>query len=156
MFWKKKKNKEKLPAGPNHLPVRDISLDELRAAVHQYADSLPGGVNLSVVINEDLTINYDLLAPFLKAVPKQTYYMSRETYEIFEEKDKKLAEELDMVQKAVDKYMQQKNQLPVIDGDPYHRVSYLKLEKLDLLPYRPDRDFYVTDEEFLITHRKPQ
>lgn len=155
MFWKRKK-KEKTPSPEETLPVRHVSIDELREAVHKYADSLPKGVQLSVIINEDLTMNYELLAPFLKAIPKETYYMSKETYEIFEEKDKQLAEELDMIQKAVDKYVQQKKELPVIEGDPYHRVSYLKLEKLNLLPYRPDRDFYITDEEFLITHRKPQ
>ena len=115
---------------------------------------LKDGIHLSIIIKDDLTIDYELLGPYLKAIPKETYYMSKETYEIFPEEKKKLAEEIDMVQRAVDKYMSITKELPVIDGDPYHKVSYFKLEKLNLIAYRPDTTFYITDEEFLITYKK--
>ncbi|MFG6116232.1 DUF3939 domain-containing protein [Halobacillus sp. MO56] len=154
-MWKKKK-KTKSPSKPTEVyEERSISIHEVRKAVNAYASQLPKGVELSVIIKEDLTIDYDLVAPFLKGIPIETYYMSRETYEIFPEEEKQLAIDLDNVQRAVDQYMKATKELPIIENDPYKRVSYYKLETLKLLPYRPDRDFYITDEEFLITYQSP-
>jgi len=157
MWWNKKHkhNKQKEPIEV-HFPKRDVSIHELRQAIHSFTNQMPDGVELQTIINEDLTIHYDLIAPYLKAVPNQTYYMSKETYEVFEEKDYQLAVDLDNVQRAVDQYMKQTNELPVIDGDPRRKVNYFKLEKLGLLTYRPERDFYITSNEFLISYEKPE
>ncbi|WP_226038054.1 DUF3939 domain-containing protein [Aquibacillus saliphilus] len=155
-MWKKNKNKkQKKQAKLPKYPIRDIPLFELKKAIDKYSDQLPNQIPLSVIINDDLTLNFQLLAPFLKGIPEQTYYMTRETYDLFEEKDQQLAFDIDMIQKAVDDYMQQTKELPVINGDPYKKVSFFKLEKLNLIEYRPELAFYLTDEEYLITYKKP-
>lgn len=137
-------------------PTEYVSIERLRKAIHLYADQLPKGVPLQIIINEDRTINYSLLAPFLKAIPKDNYYMSRETYEIFEEKEKHLAFELDVIQVAVDNYIRHEKELPIIEGDPYRKVSFYKLEKLGLLDQRPNRDYFISRDEHLVTFRHPK
>ncbi|SER85920.1 Protein of unknown function [Gracilibacillus ureilyticus] len=137
-------------------PIRAVSSEEVKNAVRAYSKTLPSNVPLKVLINEDSTINFELLTPFLKAFPDRNYYMSKETYEIFEEEDKHLALAVDKVQKAVDQYVDLKKDLPIIDYDPYRKVSYFKLEQLNLITDRPEIDFYITGEEYLITRKKPQ
>ncbi|WP_053220406.1 DUF3939 domain-containing protein [Virgibacillus senegalensis] len=152
-MWKKNK-KPKIDSQQKQLPVRPVSISEVKDAIRRYSAELASEIPLQVIIKEDRTIDYQLLAPYLEAEPEQTYYMSRETYEIFEEKDKQLAEDLDKVQQAVDHYRDQTGNLPIIEGDPYRKVSYLKLEKLGLLSRRPERPFFITDDEDMITHRQ--
>lgn len=150
-------NRKKKNSNDQHpLEKKDLSIHDIRKAVHAYADNKPKEVPLSVLIKEDLTLDYELLAPYLKAIPTHTFYMSRETYELFEEQDKGLAIDLDLVQRAVDQYMKQTQELPIIDNDPYKRINYFKLERLHLLERRPNRDFYLTNEEFMITYKKPK
>ncbi|MFD2924318.1 DUF3939 domain-containing protein [Halobacillus naozhouensis] len=153
-MWKKKKEKHQQKQEQS-LEVKDLSLDEVRRAIHKYAADKPDEIPLKVLINNDLTLDYALLAPYLHGIPKQNYYMSRETYEIFTEEDKQLAYDIDAVQHAVDQYIQQTQEPPVIEGDPYKKINYFKLEGLGLLPERPERDFYLTNEEFMITYKKP-
>ena len=154
-MWGKFKKKQSSEPTKTEYPVKDISLFELRKAIQKYSSQLPDEVPLSILINDDLTIDYEALAPILKAIPKETYYMSKETYEVFEEKDYQKALDIDMIQQAVDKYIQQTDELPIIHGDPYKRVSYHKLDKLNLISHRPNREFFITDEEYLITTQKP-
>ncbi|WP_163537114.1 DUF3939 domain-containing protein [Gracilibacillus sp. YIM 98692] len=149
-FMKKKKHHQE------KYPVKDISYHELKRAIRTFSKDLPPKIPLKVIINDDLSIDYTLLAPILKAIPKDTFYMSKETYEIFEEKDLPIAIALDQVQQAVDQYLAQKNELPVIDHDPYQKVNFFKLEQLQLIQERPDMDFYITDQENLVTTKKPQ
>lgn len=156
-MWFKKKHQAKNPENKkevNQLPKQDVPIEEIRRVIHLFSDKLPNGVELQTIINEDLTINYELLAPYLEAIPNQTYYMSKETYEIFEEKDYQLALDMDHIQRAVDKYIKQTGELPIIDDDSNRKVNYFKLDKLGLISYRPNRDFYITEEEFLITYEK--
>ncbi|MGI8314487.1 DUF3939 domain-containing protein [Halobacillus mangrovi] len=153
-MWKRKK-KQQHKNKEQSLEVRDLSIHEVRKAVHAYADDKPSEVPLSVLIKEDLTLDYELLSPYLHAVPEKNYYMSRETYELFEEEDQDLAREIDQVQRAVDHYMKETQELPVIDNDPFKRINYYKLERLGLLPNRPNRDYYMTREEFMVTYQKP-
>lgn len=148
--------KKKAPKKKQNYPIIDISLAELKHAIHEYGMDLPKEIPLSIVINQDLSIDYKLLAPILKGIPSKKYYMSLETYELFEEEDYQLAVNFDNIQRAVDAYIQQTNETPVIHGDPYHKVSYHKLEKLNLLHYRPHGEFYITDEENLITNKRPK
>ncbi|KGX92631.1 hypothetical protein N781_15000 [Pontibacillus halophilus JSM 076056 = DSM 19796] len=152
MWWKRKKKTESadVPSWPN----REVSLHEVRDALRAFSDHLPQGVEMGTVINHDLTLNHELLAPYLKAVPTNTFYMSKETYELFEEKDYDLAVELDLIQQAVDKYIMQTKELPVIEGDPYRKVSFYKLESHHLLPERPNRDYFITEEEHMVTYKK--
>ncbi|WP_268748338.1 DUF3939 domain-containing protein [Gracilibacillus boraciitolerans] len=82
--------------------------------------------------------------------------MSKETYDLFEEEDKHIAYALDTIQRAVDNYIAQKKELPIIDYDPYRKVSMHKLEQLKLIDERPEMEFYITDEEQLVTTVKPK
>ncbi|MBA2174539.1 DUF3939 domain-containing protein [Halobacillus locisalis] len=153
-MWKRKKKKTDL--GKHPLETKDLSINEIRKAIHAFSDQKPAHVPLSVLIHEDLTLDYDLLAPYLHAQPSRPFYMSRETYELFEESDYELAKEIDIVQRAVDEYMKQQQEAPVIDDDPYKRINYYKLKRLDLLHERPEREYYLTKEEFMITYKKPK
>ncbi|MFC4403202.1 DUF3939 domain-containing protein [Gracilibacillus xinjiangensis] len=137
-------------------PVKSISYDEVKEAVRQYSKTLPSNIPLKILIKEDRTVDFELLAPFLKALPDKEFYMSAETYELFEKEDRHIALAIDKIQKAVDQYVAQKQELPIIDYDPYRKVSYYKLEQLNLITDRPDIDFYITEEEYLITRKKPQ
>ncbi|QST00753.1 DUF3939 domain-containing protein [Pontibacillus sp. ALD_SL1] len=150
MWWNKKKKKQE------QLEIKDLPLSQVRKAIHEFTDHLPDGVELRTVINEDLTLDYNLLAPYLKGIPKNTYYMSKETYELFEEKDHQLALDLDHIQRAVDHYIKQNKELPIIENDPYFKVNYFKLEKAGLIHERPERDFYITDDEHMITYKRPE
>lgn len=154
-MWNKQKKAKSNKTKQSKYPMKDISIDELKKSIREYSSNLSKSIPLSVIINDDLSINYQLLAPILKAFPENQYYMSRETYEIFKEEDYQLAVNLDKIQLAVDRYLEQTNKLPVISGDPYKKVSFYKLEKLDLIDERPDEEFYITDEENLITYNKP-
>ncbi len=151
-LWKKfvrKKSSKKV----TH-PIKEIPLNEIKKAIREYSNTLPNTVPLSVLIHEDNRINVELLTPFLKAIPHKPFYMSKETYEVFEENNKHLAHYLDKIQRAVDAYIAQEKKLPIIDNDPYNKVSYYKLERLGLIDQRPPLDFYLTDEENLITIEK--
>ncbi|WP_058308200.1 DUF3939 domain-containing protein [Gracilibacillus massiliensis] len=150
-MWFKKKAKE-----AKIFPVRDVSFEEIQSAIHQYSQDLPPNIPLKILVKDDLSLDYTLLAPILKANPEKTYYMSKETYDLFEEKDKHIAYALDTVQRAVDNYIAQKKELPIIDYDPYRKVSFHKLEQLKLIDKRPEMDFYITDEEQLVTTIKPK
>ena len=130
-FFRKRKKKE-----VKQYPVKSISYEEIREAIREYGKTLPNNVPLGVIIQDNLEIDYQLLSPFLKAVPKERYYMSKETYEIFTEEEKHIAEAIDKIQRAVDQYVDIKKELPVIDDDPYRKVSYHKLEQLQLLEKR--------------------
>ncbi len=153
-MWEKYKKKKEIKK--KEYPIKDISFDEVQKAIQLFSRELPKHIPLSVIVNDDLTLDYHLLAPILKGIPKETYYMSKETYDLFEEKDYELAKNLDEVQRAVDKYMDITDELPIISGDPYRKISFHKLHQLNLLKDRPNRDFYITDQEFLVTSEKPR
>ncbi|MFC0523539.1 DUF3939 domain-containing protein [Pontibacillus salicampi] len=152
---KKKETKDHSRDKKQDLPMRDISLYELRQAIQSFTANLPEGIELQTIINTDNTIDYHFLAPYLKAIPHQTYYMSRETYDVFEDKDRQIAIDLDRIQQAVDKYVQQNSELPIIEGDPYRKVNFFKLERAGLLTERPDRAYYITKDEYMITYQQP-
>lgn len=153
MMRKRKKNAEK---ESRSLEERDLSIDDIRKAIHAFSEHKPDHVPLSVLIEDDLTLDYELLSPYLHAIPSQPFYMSKETYELFEEHEYDLAKEIDAVQHAVDLYMKEEQEAPVIEGDPYRRINYYKLKRLGLLQEKPKRDYFLTDEEFMITYKQPK
>ncbi|MCF6094395.1 DUF3939 domain-containing protein [Microaerobacter geothermalis] len=149
----KRKNKKRMKAEKKHWPEIEVTALEIKKAIHEYYKSLPKGVSLTVLIMEDNKIDMNLLAPFLNGIPKKTFYMSRATYEIFEEPE--IPANLDLVQQAVDEYMKEHSDLPIIDGDPNKQVSYSKLS-----PYlhgkTPNIPIFITDIENMVTHQKPK
>ncbi len=155
--WKRnKKPHRNMPPPEKKLPVIDASLQDVREAVRAFADNAPKGIYSSVLVKDDNTIDYDLLAPYLHGIPEKNFYMSRATYEIFEEDEREICIAIDKIQAAVDAYVKETGELPYIEGDPYRKVSFYKLENRNLLGERPTLDFYITKEEYLVTHRKPR
>lgn len=149
----KKKQEETADVGlTKEWPMINCTLERVRHAIRQYHQNMPKGVSLSVLVNEDNTIEYKLLTPYLGGIPRQTFYMSKETYELFDSPE--IPRVLDRVQRAVDRYIKEKKAFPIIEGDPYRKVSYLKLG--EYLEARPDMDTYLTDVENMITHVKPK
>lgn len=147
--------KNKKGKGKQQYEEVDISLEQLRQAIRAWEDAQPKGVYRSILVEEDNRINTDLLLPYLSGKPKQTYYMSKSTYETFEEKEKEIAQLLDRVQAAVDKYIRIEEGLPIIDFDADKRVNYFLLESKGYLKETPPITLYLTDDENMITHRKP-
>ncbi|SEO70273.1 Protein of unknown function [Amphibacillus marinus] len=137
-------------------PVVDIPLADIKKAIETYALSLPEETPLSILINEDLSLKNSELAPILQALPLKKFYMSLETYDVFDEEGKHLAEELDTIQRAVDHYYNLNNEMPIIHGDPYLKVSFHKLIKHGLLTYRPTHAFYIDPIDKMITHKRPK
>ena len=63
---------------------------------------------------------------------------------------------MDIVQKAVDLYVKEKNEYPMLKFDPQRRVNYYQLLQEHYLKTAPETQFYITDLDGLITHIKPQ
>ncbi|TGB05267.1 DUF3939 domain-containing protein [Halobacillus salinus] len=152
-MWKRKKKSDN---EKHTLEVRDLSKEDIQKAIHAFSEDKDSHVPLSVLIQDDLTLDYELLAPYLHAKPSEPFYMSKETYELFGNEGYELAKEIDTVQHAVDQYMKQTQEAPIIEDDPYKRINYYKLQRLGLLQEKPGRDYFLTDEEFLITYKQPK
>ncbi|WP_347861211.1 DUF3939 domain-containing protein [Salimicrobium sp. PL1-032A] len=151
-MWRRKKKPTEVDT--KEMQIMDLTIQDVRKAINEYAELKPDGVPLSVIIKPDLTIDYELLAPFLAGKPQKTYYMSRETYELFEEEGLQLAKDIDMVQQAVDAYVQQEGKIPMIENDPYRRVNFYMLERLGLITHRPQKEFYITKDEYMVDYKR--
>ncbi|MED4227590.1 DUF3939 domain-containing protein [Neobacillus cucumis] len=137
-------------------PTIDVTLEEVRKAVRKFSDSLPKGVFRTILVQEDNSIDFEKLVPHVGGVPCKKFYMSRETYDLFDENDKQIPTEMDLVQKAVDLYVQDHKEYPMLNFDPQHKVNYYLLLKEHYLKKAPDTQFYITDLDGLITHIKPK
>ncbi|MFP7295662.1 AtpZ/AtpI family protein [Neobacillus niacini] len=136
-------------------PIIDVTIDQVRKAVRQFSDNLPKGVYRTIIVQDDNSIDFKQLANILGGIPTKNYYMSKETYDLFEEKDKNIAAEMDMVQKAVDLYVKERKEYPMLRFDPNRRVNYYQLLQENYLKYAPETQFYITELDGLITHIKP-
>lgn len=137
-------------------PTIKTTIDQIRRAINEFAKQAREGVSIRVLVNDDHTINTVLLAPYLKGLPEETYYMSRETFEVFEEEDKDIAIWSDKVQVAVDGFIHAESDLPIIPGHPKKKVNFFLLQNKGYLKETPPMPFYITDQEYLITHREPK
>ncbi|MGB8000323.1 MAG: DUF3939 domain-containing protein [Anaerobacillus sp.] len=152
-FW----NKKRLEETPVHnTTIIDTTIHDIRRAVSLFADWKREGISLKVLVKDDNEIDSTLLAPHLGGIPSESFFMSKETFELFEYKDRHIPYWIDTVQKAVDSYFYSENEPPVIEGDPFRKISFYKLERRALLHERPPLDFYLTDQERMISHRKPE
>ncbi|OLO28224.1 hypothetical protein BTR23_18265 [Alkalihalophilus pseudofirmus] len=147
MFWKKKRKKEE-----EELQEIEVTIHEVRQAIKQCASNMPIGVSLRSLVNDDHSINFDLLKKILKGLPKQKFYMSKETFEVFEDAEK--ARTIDKVQYAVDQYISEKNEMPIIPGDPAFRISYFLIKEY-LHHEQLDYPLYIDPNDRLVTHRRP-
>lgn len=137
-------------------PVIDVSIEEVRKAVREFSDNLPKGVFRTILVLEDNSIDFKQIAHLLGGIPSKKYYMSKETYDLFEENEKLIPVEMDLVQKAVDQYVKEHKEYPMLRFDPHHRVNYYQLLQDHYLKTAPETQFYITDLDGLITHIKPK
>ncbi len=138
------------------VPIIDIDIDDVRKAVRQFSNQLPKGVYRTILVNEDNSIDFHQLIPILGGIPAKKFYMSKETYDLFEENEKHIPQAMDMVQRAVDLYVKEHKEYPMLSFDPERRVNYYQLVQENYLKTTPDIQFYITDLDGLITHIKPE
>ncbi|WHY01977.1 DUF3939 domain-containing protein [Neobacillus sp. DY30] len=137
-------------------PIIDVSIDQVRKAVRQFSDKLPNGVYRTYIVEDDNSIDFKHLAHILNGIPSKKFYMSKETYDLFEENEKKIPVEMDMVQKAVDLYVKERKEFPMLQFDPQRRVNYYQLIQEKYLKSTPETQFYITELDGLITHIRPE
>jgi 5-bromo-4-chloroindolyl phosphate hydrolysis protein len=141
--------------GLKEYPLIEVTLEEVRKAIREFSDNLPKGVYRTILVKEDNSIDFEQLASILKGLPTKKYYMSKETYDLFEENEKQIPIEMDRVQKAVDQYVKEHKEFPMLKFDPDHRVNYYQLLQEHYLNSPPEIQFYITDLDGLVTHIKP-
>ncbi|WP_078551943.1 DUF3939 domain-containing protein [Bacillus alkalicellulosilyticus] len=144
MFWKKKKEEVEEPEV-------DLSIEDVRQVIMEAASDLPLAISLRSLVNDDYSIDFSLLKSKIKGVPSQPFYMSKETFEVFEAPEQ--AKLLDDVQRAVDQFVKEKDELPVIPGDPHRKISYFMIK--DYLHGTPQETTYLSKHDNLVTHRRP-
>jgi F0F1-type ATP synthase assembly protein I len=147
---------QKEQAEDKNYPIIDVTIDQVRKAVRQFSDNLPKGVYRSIIVQDDNSIDFKQLAHILGGIPSKKYYMSKETYDLFEENEKIIPAEMDMVQKAVDLYVKERKEYPMLQFDPNRRVNYYQLVQEKYLKSAPVTQFYITELDGLITHIKPE
>lgn len=136
--------------------VIDVTLEDVRKSIREFAASLPKGVYRTILVKDDNSIDFKQLAPLLGGFPSKKYYMSKETYDLFEECEKQIPFEMDLVQKAVDQYVKDHKEYPMLKFDPHHRVNYYQLIQDHYLKSAPEIQFYITDLDGLVTHVQPR
>ncbi|MFN7252875.1 MAG: DUF3939 domain-containing protein [Anaerobacillus sp.] len=149
MFFKKRNKNQK---GETNTQQIDVTLDRVRQAVNEYADGMERGISLRSIVLDDHSIDFDLLKGILKGIPNRPFYMSKETFEIFETAE--LPKQIDHVQKAVDQYIQEKGEEPIIPGNPYRKISYYLIGHY--LSIEPEVDLYLDSHDKMVTHRCPE
>lgn len=110
----------------------------------------------TILVKDDHSIDFEQLAATMKGIPSRKFYMSKETYDIFEENEKEIAITIDKVQKAVDLYVKENKQFPMLPYDPLKRVNYSSCFQTPCLDTRPDMELYITNYDGLVTHIKPK
>lgn len=139
-----------------NIPTIHVTIDEVRQAIRKFSDQLPKGVYRTILVKDDNQIDFTPLISILGGLPDKNFYMSKETYDLFEEKDKLIPYEMDIVQKAVDQYVKEHKKFPVLPHDPLRRINYFELCQEHFLKSTPQTTFYLTDLEGMITHIKPK
>lgn len=130
----------------------DVTLGQVKIAILQWEKDMDDKISRTGLLNEDRLIDLTRLRRYLGGVSNQKFYMSRITFEVFEEKDMAIARYLDIVQAAVDDYMDEHANLPIISGSHNRQVHYDRLLQGHYLKERPDIPLFLTTEEFMLTH----
>ncbi|MEF2965095.1 DUF3939 domain-containing protein [Paenibacillus sp. M1] len=154
LFWMKNSRKRRISAGSP--PAVQVTLDEVKKAVLQYEAEMPDGINRKSLLMSDGSLDMPRLTRYLGGVSEQKFYLSRETYEIFEEADREIPYYLDLVQVAVDVYVEEKGKLPVLKPHQPYQVDFYLLKREHYLKEIPPFPLYITDQEMLLTHRPEQ
>ncbi|WP_334072888.1 MULTISPECIES: DUF3939 domain-containing protein [Paenibacillus] len=152
LLWLKNLRKQRQAA---HVPSSvQVSLEEVKKAVLQYEAEMPDGINRKTLVLPDGSLDLKRLARYMGGSSEQKFYLSRETYEIFAEADREIPYYLDMVQVAVDHYVEQTGKLPVLGPNQPDQVDFRLLIRERYLKEIPPFPLYITDQEMLLTHRQ--
>ena len=143
------------PTGTEY-PIIDVSLEEVRLAIRNFSDNLPDGTFRTILVNDDYSIDFSQLGNYLKGIPSKKFYMSKETYDIFDETGKEIPAVMDKVQKAVDLYVKEHGEFPMLPYNPLRRLNIYQLMQDGYLKTVPEFDFYLTDYDGIITNIKPK
>lgn len=131
---------------------RQITKDELEQAMARFLEK-NANIVYTVLVNEDYTVNYDLLKPYLPAFPTNTFIITKETLEVFEhtEENLELVKEIDIVQRAVDQYVTEKEMFPIVEKDEDRLICGMKLA-----PYLErilKRKLYISEKHYLVSSK---
>lgn len=137
-------------------PAIEPDISDIREAVRMFSADLPTGINRTILIKDDYSIDFEQLAPYLGGIPTKPYYMSKVTYTIFEQHEKNIPPIIDKVQKSVHLFYRVNKKYPLRPFDPLYRVNYHQLLQGHYLDEMPPIDLYFTDYDGLITNRKPE
>jgi hypothetical protein len=152
---KRKLNQKNIPKQPSY-PTIEISKEQVREAIRKYSDQLPKGVYRTILVKDDHSIDFNQLLPILKGIPSKSFYMSKETYDIFDEDEKHIPMLMDKVQKAVDAYYKDHQQYPILAFDSLKRVNFYLLLNQHYIDFQPEIEFYITEYDGIVSHLKPQ
>lgn len=135
----------------------DITLPQLREAIHEYEQTLPKGVNRTVLLDETQEIDLARLKKHLPGKPRQRFYMSKETFHIVPETEREVVYEMDQVQRALDLYFEQEKKLPLRKFQQTLQLDLTRLREGGYLKVLPKRPYYVVDETLIVSlEPKPQ
>ncbi|MFJ8531266.1 DUF3939 domain-containing protein [Bacillus sp. NPDC094106] len=131
---------------------RPITKDELEQAMAKFLEK-NANIVYTVLVNDDYTVNYDLLKPYLLAFPTNMFLITKETLEVFEytAENLELVKEIDLVQKAVDQYVTEKEMFPIVEGNEERLICRMKLA-----PYLDrilKRDLYISEKHYLVSSK---
>ncbi|WP_251125770.1 MULTISPECIES: DUF3939 domain-containing protein [unclassified Exiguobacterium] len=129
----------------------DVTLSELRQAIHEYEQTLPKGVNRTVLLDDTQEIDTKRLKHHLSGVPKQRFYMSKETFHIVPEEERDVIYEMDQVQRALDLYMDEEKKLPLRKFQDALQLDLTRLREGGYLKTLPTRPYYVVDETLIVS-----
>ncbi|CAM3902201.1 DUF3939 domain-containing protein [Alkalicoccus chagannorensis] len=149
-MWNKKKKRRRKEAEepPQVIPSSE---EDVRRAVNRCADELDSRLSLRTIILSDNQIDTDYLIPHLGGIPDKPWYMSKETFDIFDNEEE--AKWVDRVQIACDQYFLEKGELPCMGTAQAYRISYFMLK--DYLLGDPPVELYIDPKDRMVTHRRP-
>jgi len=152
LFWKRKNSRKPPPAELK--PTIHVTLEQVKKAVLNFEVDMPKGITRKSLLLPDGSLELARLSRYLGGVSDQKFYLSKETYEIFEEVDREIPYFLDIVQVAVDDYVEERGKLPVLNNSQCNQVDVRLLKEQHYLKELPPFPLYITDQEMLLTHKR--
>ncbi|ADU29254.1 DUF3939 domain-containing protein [Evansella cellulosilytica] len=152
MFFKKRKKNGDTQEEKREEKIVTVTIDEVRAAVNKYANNMQKGISLRSIVLDNNEIDFEALYSYLGGKPDRPFYMSKETFEIFEEKD--YPKYIDLCQIACDQYILENGEEPITTGDPERKVNFQKLKHY--LTEKPPFKLYLHPQDRMVTHRAPK
>jgi len=124
---------------------------EMTSWIHDMQKKVPR-VSKAVFFNsdneDDLLINLKPIYNRLGGKPSKDFYMSRITFDIFEEDEKDLALLLDSMQVIVEDYFIKRGTLPIKPESEENEIEYPYLIGTGLLKDTPDTPLYIEEFEY--------